>query len=130
MFSWTLQIWYVEVRISRSISESPLGFEITRVDCIFIHLTVYFQDLDAIINQAKEAEDVEAVDDWFADSLNEMYHRQHSLLLRKYVYSIALDKALFQQKNNYTAELRWLEPLWDHENLFEIVVVWATEGYY
>ena len=27
-------IWYVEVRISRSISESPLDFEITRVDCI------------------------------------------------------------------------------------------------
>ena len=29
-----LQIWYVEVRISRSISESPLEFEITRVDYI------------------------------------------------------------------------------------------------
>ena len=33
IFSWTLQIWYVEVRIYRSISESPLEFEITRVDC-------------------------------------------------------------------------------------------------
>ena len=33
-FSSILQIWYVEVRISRSISESPLEFEITRVDCI------------------------------------------------------------------------------------------------
>ena len=32
-FSSVLQIWYVEVRISRSISESPLEFEITRVDC-------------------------------------------------------------------------------------------------
>ena len=32
-FSSILQIWYVEVRISRSISESPLEFEITRVDC-------------------------------------------------------------------------------------------------
>ena len=32
--SSVLQIWYVEVRISRSISESPLEFEITRVDCI------------------------------------------------------------------------------------------------
>ena len=31
-----LQIWYVEVRISRSISDSPLEFEITRVDCISI----------------------------------------------------------------------------------------------
>ena len=29
-----LQIRYVEVRISRSISESPLKFEITRVECI------------------------------------------------------------------------------------------------
>ena len=33
-FSSILQIWYVEVRISRSISESPLEFEITRVDCM------------------------------------------------------------------------------------------------
>ena len=45
---------------------------------------VVFQDLDAIINQAREAEDVEAVDDWFADSLTEMYHKQHALLLRRY----------------------------------------------
>ena len=28
-----LQIWYVELRVSRSISESPLEFDITRVDC-------------------------------------------------------------------------------------------------
>ena len=34
IFSSILQFWYVEVRISRSISESPLDFEITRVDCI------------------------------------------------------------------------------------------------
>ena len=34
IFSSILQTWYVELRISRSISESPLGFEITRVDCI------------------------------------------------------------------------------------------------
>ena len=33
-FSSLLQIWYVDVQISRSISESPLEFEITRVDCI------------------------------------------------------------------------------------------------
>ena len=26
-------------------------------------------------------------------------------------------------------ELRWLEPLWDHENLFETAVVRALEGY-
>ena len=32
-----LQIWYVDVRISRSISESPLEFEITRVDCIVMY---------------------------------------------------------------------------------------------
>ena len=35
IFSSILQFWYVEVRISRSISESPLEFEITRVDCIY-----------------------------------------------------------------------------------------------
>ena len=34
LFSSILQIWYVEVRISRSISEITLDFEITRVDCI------------------------------------------------------------------------------------------------
>ena len=32
-FCSILQIWYVEVRISRSISDSPLEVEITRVDC-------------------------------------------------------------------------------------------------
>ena len=37
----------------------------------------------------------------------------------------------WRNKNNkYTFELRWLEPLWDHENLFETAVVRATEGYY
>ena len=30
----------------------------------------------------------------------------------------------------YTVEFRWLEPIWDHENLFETAVVRASEGYY
>ena len=34
IFSSILQIWYVEVQLSRSISESPLDFEISRVDYI------------------------------------------------------------------------------------------------
>ena len=34
IFSTILQIWCVEVRISRSISESPFEFEIMRIDCI------------------------------------------------------------------------------------------------
>ena len=55
---------------------------------------VVFQDLDAIINQAREAEDVEAVDDWFADSLTEMYHKQHALLLRRY-YNCRETKSLY-----------------------------------
>ena len=29
-----------------------------------------------------------------------------------------------------TVELRWLESLWDHENLFETAVVRASECYY
>ena len=29
-----LQIWYVEIQISQSISENPMDFEMTRVDCI------------------------------------------------------------------------------------------------
>ena len=33
IFSSILQIWCVKVRISRSSSEGPLEFEITRVDC-------------------------------------------------------------------------------------------------
>ena len=33
VFSSILQIWYVEVRISRSVSEGHFDFEITRVDC-------------------------------------------------------------------------------------------------
>ena len=36
IFSWIFKIWYVEVWISQSISESPFDFEITRVDCIFL----------------------------------------------------------------------------------------------
>ena len=35
-FSSILQIWYVEEQISRSISEGPLDFEITGVDCIYL----------------------------------------------------------------------------------------------
>ena len=31
-FSLILKIWYVELWISRSISDSPLDFEVTRVD--------------------------------------------------------------------------------------------------
>ena len=33
LFSPVLQIWYVDVRISRNVSESPLDFEITKVEC-------------------------------------------------------------------------------------------------
>ena len=33
IFSSVLQIWYVVVRISQSVSEGPFDFEITRVDC-------------------------------------------------------------------------------------------------
>ena len=32
------QIWYVEVRISQKVLESPLEFEITRADCIMAFL--------------------------------------------------------------------------------------------
>ena len=45
LFSSLLQLWYFEVRIFRSVSESPSEFEITRVDCIagryFGRKTVY-----------------------------------------------------------------------------------------
>ena len=35
LFSSIIQIWCVEVRISRRISKRPLDFEMTRVDCIW-----------------------------------------------------------------------------------------------
>ena len=38
-----MQIWYVEVRISRSISECPLDFEITRDDCSIEDIKEYSQ---------------------------------------------------------------------------------------
>ena len=37
IFSSILQIWYVKVRISWSISESPWKVEITRVDCTLFY---------------------------------------------------------------------------------------------
>ena len=40
LFSSLSQLYYVEVRISRSVSVSPLEFEITRVDCNYI-LVIY-----------------------------------------------------------------------------------------
>ena len=41
VFSSILHTWYVEVRISRSVSAGPFDFEITRVDCIFFSYLSY-----------------------------------------------------------------------------------------
>ena len=46
IFSSILQTWYVELRISRSISESPLEFEITRVDCNCYGLTKMHKSIE------------------------------------------------------------------------------------
>ena len=43
--SSNLQVWYVEIRISRRISESPLDFEITRVDCISSVLQIWYVEV-------------------------------------------------------------------------------------
>ena len=55
-------------------------------------------------------------------------------MLRYCVISlVSLIILLFGNKNmssQSTVELRWLEPLWDHENLFETAVVRASEGFY
>ena len=45
------------------------------------------------------------------------------LIIRSYITQAELETL-------DTVELRWLEPFWDHENLFETAVVRATEGYY
>ena len=44
IFSSILKIIYVEVRISRRVSESPLEFEIMRVDCMWIPLIIWSYD--------------------------------------------------------------------------------------
>ena len=43
VFSSVLRIWYVEVRISRSDSEGPFDYEISRVDCMFVYIEAYFE---------------------------------------------------------------------------------------
>ncbi|XP_060562986.1 uncharacterized protein LOC132722494 [Ruditapes philippinarum] len=40
------------------------------------------EDLDAMVHLAKEAQDIEAVDDWFADSISDL-HRQQTAMLRQ-----------------------------------------------
>ena len=49
VFSSVLHIRYVEVRISRSISEGPFDFEITRVDCIYANGDNFWVLLFAIL---------------------------------------------------------------------------------
>ena len=41
LFSSLSKLWYVEVRISRSVSVSPLEFEITGVDCTCLDEPIY-----------------------------------------------------------------------------------------
>ena len=48
LFSSLLQLWYVEVWISQSVSESPWEFEMARVDCI---ANVGFKICCAILNE-------------------------------------------------------------------------------
>ena len=33
-----------------------------------------------------------------------------------------------KNKSQCTVELQWLQHLWEHENLFEIRIIWATNG--
>ena len=44
------------------------------------------------------------------------------------VAAITTTSATTSTTTTTTVELRWLEPLWDHENLFKTWVVRATEG--
>ena len=63
-------LWYVEVRISRSVSVSPLEFEITRVDCKYqkIHFLIlrglYF--LTATVIRAKSCTNTFSGPVWFS----------------------------------------------------------------
>ena len=38
-----------------------------------------------------------------------------------------MDKSILTSNSGHTAELQWLEHLWNHENMFEIGVVRASE---
>ena len=49
VLSSILHIWYVEVRISRSVSEGPLDFEIMRVDCILYKRNKYDLRCDKVL---------------------------------------------------------------------------------
>ena len=50
LFCSLLQLWYFEVRISRSVSESPLEFEITRADCsLWLTLSLVLEGLNLVI---------------------------------------------------------------------------------
>ena len=53
-----------------------------------------------------------------------------SSLIRVYIVCTGIDFGLLDFKDYYTisVELQWLEHHWDHENVFEIWVVRATEG--
>ena len=51
IFSSILRIWYVEVRISQCISESPLDVEITRVDCILFAFVGPILSIDVSYNK-------------------------------------------------------------------------------
>ena len=51
LFSSLLQLCYFKVRISQSVSESPLEFEITRVNCtsmkwVILMFFLFFQDIN------------------------------------------------------------------------------------
>lgn len=46
----------------------------------FVICRYLFQDLGQVVCQAREAQDIEAVDDWFADSISEMQRQQTALL--------------------------------------------------
>ena len=43
-------------------------------------------------------------------------------------YSEQTESSRILKSQSRKVELQWLEHLWDHENLFEKWVVWATEG--
>ena len=64
IFFSVLQIWYVEVWISRSISESPLDFEITRIDCITLFFIIGRWMIRVLLG-------------WF---INKYMHKKHLLM--------------------------------------------------
>ena len=77
LFSSLSQLWYVEVRISGSVSVSPLKFEIMGVDCILMWMLPLY-----LHNIKKSDDDDDDDDDDDGDDDDRKFHLQKLKIFR------------------------------------------------